>query len=552
MNKPIKTLILFFLIVIVGCQNNKIYNYHWSYETGPTNAGNFHSVGTGDFNGDGNLDIVGGNFDPGGLYVWFGNGNGNWKSVFSPTNLGDIRDIACGDINNDGFDDVICTSFGDAKGVRVFLSNGDGTWSLASFPEEKGTYEGVEVADLNYDGNLDVAAANSSSASQSDGGVDIWFGNGKGQFSKNYGTQSTYEYRDVAIADLNNDGKLDIIATQWGVDGGIRVWYGTNRAEWYSGHSPKSVGSFMGLTTADFDRDGRIDICATAYNQGIFIWYQTEDGKFTEPCRIRDSGNFWEVQAKDLDFDGDFDIVATSFGSDGVRIFRNDWKCDWHDWKNLIHSDKTYYGLILGDFNNDSRSDIAAANYSQGIHIWLQVNDESIYRAEIPRPVENDTLDIWSLQKGTVSYGEAIYSIFFDTGIAEVREDQKSTINEIAELIKKYPQSKIRIEGNADIRAIATKEFPSNLELSQSRANSVKNALSQKITEVAGINFEGVVGFSDVRPKIYDAKTPEELQLNRRADVIIEKMKVETDKEVLNKINKFVYADSVDIYFDHY
>ncbi|MCC7429414.1 SLBB domain-containing protein, partial [bacterium] len=166
-------------------------------------------------------------------------------------------------------------------------------------------------------------------------------------------------------------------------------------------------------------------------------------------------------------------------------------------------------------------------------------------------PVENDTLDIWSLQKGTVSYGEAIYSIFFDTGIAEVREDQKSTINEIAELIKKYPQSKIRIEGNADIRAIATKEFPSNLELSQSRANSVKNALSQKITEVAGINFDGVVGFSDIKPKIYDAKTPEELQLNRRADVIIEKMKVETDKEVLNKINKFVYADSVDIYFDH-
>ncbi|KAA3596245.1 MAG: hypothetical protein DWQ06_15330 [Calditrichaeota bacterium] len=533
-------------ILLLGCQSGKMPNYFWSYETGPTNAGNYHSVATGDFNSDGNLDIVGGNFNPGGILVWYGNGNGSWNEVNTPSDLGDIRDLACGDINNDGFDDIICTSFGDAKGVRVFLSNGDGTWRLAAFPTEKGTFEGLEVADMNYDGNLDVIAANTSSSGQSDGGVNVWFGDGKGRFSKNYGPQSTGVYRDVAIADFNNDGKLDIVSTRWGVDGEVKVWYGTNRAEWYAGSSPETVGSFIGVTTGDYDGDGRIDICATAYHEGVYLWYQDENGKFTEPCRLLDYGHWWEVQSIDLDFDGDQDIVTTSFGEDGVKIFRNDWKCDWHDWSNLIDSEKTYYGLTYGDFNNDSRPDLAAANYSQGVHIWLQVYDENRYDSGPPRPVETDSLDLWFIEKGTATYGETVYSVFFDTGIADIRPDQEPILEKVAQVINKYPNSKVTLEGHADFRNINTTEYPSNLELSEARGNAVKDALMPRLKSQR-TRFIGPVGWSDTRPKVFDPNAPEELQLNRRCDIIIEKVKRTPDYEYLQRVNKFEYADSLDV-----
>jgi hypothetical protein len=170
-------------------------------------------VAVGDFNGDGKLDAVvagGGSTDDGGsgLDVSLGNGDGTFtQGSTSPILLGtNLTAILTGDFNGDGKLDLAVTDAG-GNAVIILLGNGDETFGTpTTIPVGNGP-ESIIAADFNNDGKLDLAIANLG-----DNTITLLLGNGDGTFTQASG--SPYAAAggpfQLAAADFNGDGKLDL------------------------------------------------------------------------------------------------------------------------------------------------------------------------------------------------------------------------------------------------------------------------------------------------------------------------------------------------------
>lgn len=170
-----------------------------------------------DVNGDGDPDIVVGNCGPqggcgtGSIGILLGNGDGTFQSVTTYGVGGSVvGSVAAADVNGDGRVDLMvpttCQSYPAC--VSVLLGNGDGTFQPASTYSSIGYGGSVAIADVNGDGKLDLVVAGGLSF----GAVGILMGNGDGTFE----SPVTYDSggdggTSVAIADVNGDGKPDLV-----------------------------------------------------------------------------------------------------------------------------------------------------------------------------------------------------------------------------------------------------------------------------------------------------------------------------------------------------
>ncbi|QCU89871.1 OmpA/MotB family protein [Thiomicrorhabdus sediminis] len=117
--------------------------------------------------------------------------------------------------------------------------------------------------------------------------------------------------------------------------------------------------------------------------------------------------------------------------------------------------------------------------------------------------------------------------LLFSSASSELSEKSKTLLSNIADRIKLFPLDNFRveIEGHSDDEPIHTTRFPSNWELSSSRAISVL-----KVFILRGVdnNKLKAVGYADTRPKVPNRDVNENpilenQKINRRVEIMIVK-----------------------------
>ena len=179
---------------------------------GPHSYLKYDSISSGDLDNDGNMDLFAANNESNGLRVWLGNGNYGWIAETPATDQNSwSRIIGSHDINFDGNPDIIAASstFG---GLHTWIGDDIDKfrWSGWLFsPVALGSFAKLTHGDFNNDGKVDLLAACIENAKD---GVWVWEGDGIGHFVNQPGPTNKSRYYSVAAADLNRDGRTDIVA----------------------------------------------------------------------------------------------------------------------------------------------------------------------------------------------------------------------------------------------------------------------------------------------------------------------------------------------------
>jgi hypothetical protein len=190
----------------------------------------------------------------------------------------------------------------------------------------EGSYpEWIATGDVNGDGKADIVATiqNYSGTGCPMNEVAVFTGLGTGKFSKPvfYSTGASAQSNDVFLADVNSDGKPDIVISN--ADGTISVLLNKGKGTFGTATLITSVAALSphlnALAIADFNGDGKLDIAAASYYPGsytnsVYILLGNGDGTFQAPITVAAAPLYSytnTLAAGDFNHDGKMDLLVT-------------------------------------------------------------------------------------------------------------------------------------------------------------------------------------------------------------------------------------------------
>lgn len=330
-------------------------------------GGHFNVIG--DYNNDGFPDVAainpGGSLgSPGSFGIYMNQGNGTLGKVFAtyPVGLSPTGAIA-GDFNNDGNLDIVVANSASTF-ASVALGRGDGTFYRGQNISTSFDPISVVSGDFNGDGNLDIAVISDPKKGNN---LKVGLGKGDGTFSSAGGYRAGKNPNAIAAGDFNLDGKLDLVVTDWANEYTVLLGNGDGTFQ-----SPMTVAfgnQPHAVAVADFNGDGVPDL-AIAQHAEISILFGNGDGTFRAGEAILPGVTPGTMAVADFNRDGYLDFVI-DYSSNSVMVILGGPNGTFGTGTRYSTEDGSVTSQVsVGDFNLDGFPDLCVAE-DLGIAILL-------------------------------------------------------------------------------------------------------------------------------------------------------------------------------------
>ncbi len=303
------------------------FNSNIDIETGRAPS----SIASGDFDGDGLLDLVTANYFANSISILRKNSNSGsigYESNLDITTGTTPQFVLVADMNEDGKLDIIVANSGD-NNITVLMNMSTGVGNI-NFDTKYNFSTGenpnaIAVSDFDMDGQLDLVVIN-----QRSNNLTVLLNNGIGDkvsFRTGVNYTTGQDPKGIAVGDINNDNAIDIVVTNQGSrsvsvlnNNGSGIF--NPKVDYNTGVLPSSIA------LGDLNDDGLLDLVITHMSTSSsgppnVTTLKNTSGVFSSPISYATEANPYAVALADLDGDTKIDIVVANNISSTLNIFKN-------------------------------------------------------------------------------------------------------------------------------------------------------------------------------------------------------------------------------------
>lgn len=322
-----------------------------------------------DVDGDGFLDILTGQLFNGNVRWRAGDGNGGFaQDAAVVADFGGVREVRCADLDGNGSAEVVIGSNNQEVHIMTWNALEETLVPVDTLQEGVSTPYALDLADLDGDGGLDIVVA-----SNNNGQVDLHLQTENGWVRVPV-TEGVNQVRDVLAIDVDGDGGLDVLSTTYNRDevrwsrqvteSAAPGWTWQDRSPCDGLYHPER------LDVADVNGDGKPDVVFTEQGKErlVVVTQSVEDeggSMFSAPRSVDVPGGYFVtgIRAFDWDLDGAIEVGVCDYNGDKIQWFEQDGLGHFAPDTVLVEVDKPS-SLDFADFNGDGWPDALWSSWS--------------------------------------------------------------------------------------------------------------------------------------------------------------------------------------------